>query len=132
MKEQRYPIPPFNMETAQKKVKLAEDAWNTKNPEKVALAYTIDSEWRNRDEFINGREEIKKFLEKKWEKELNYKLKKELWAFSGNRIAVRFEYKWSNSEGQWFRSYGNENWEFDEHGLMSKRYASINDIAIDG
>lgn len=132
MKEKRYPIPPFNMETAQKKVKLAEDAWNTKNPEKVASAYTIDSEWRNRDEFINGRDEIKKFLEKKWEKELNYKLKKELWAFSGSRIAVRFEYKWSNSEGQWFCSYGNENWEFDKHGLMSKRYASINDIAIDG
>ncbi|MFI0429313.1 DUF1348 family protein [Mariniflexile sp. HMF6888] len=131
MKENRYPIPPFNMETAQQKVKLAEDAWNTKDPEKVALAYTIDSEWRNRDEFINGQDEIKKFLEKKWKKELNYKLKKELWAFSGNRIAVRFEYEWSNSEGQWFRSYGNENWEFDEHGFMSKRYASINDLSID-
>lgn len=112
-------------------MKLAEDAWNTKNSEKVASAYTIDSEWRNRNEFINGQDEIKKFLEKKWKKELNYKLKKELWAFSDNRIAVRFEYEWSNSEGHRFRSYGNENWEFDENGFMSKRYASINDLSID-
>lgn len=122
--------PPFTAETAAQKVQLAEDAWNTKNPEKVSLAYTIDSEWRNRNEFVNGREEIKAFLTRKWEKEKNYKLKKELWAFTENRIAVRFEYEWQDASGQWFRSYGNENWEFNEEGLMKKRFASINDLAI--
>jgi hypothetical protein len=109
---------------------MAEDAWNSKNPEKVALAYTVDSEWRNRNLFINGREEIIAFLTAKWQKELNYKLKKEYWAHTDNRIAVRFEYEWQDETGQWFRSYGNENWEFDENGLMQKRYASINDLAI--
>jgi len=128
--EQKLPLPPFTAETAQQKVQMAEDAWNSKDPARVSLAYTIDTEWRNRDLFINGREEVKAFLTAKWEKELDYKLKKELWAFTGNRIAVRFEYEWHNEEGQWFRSYGNENWEFDENGLMQKRYASINDLAI--
>jgi uncharacterized protein len=128
--EQKLPLPPFTLETAKQKIQMAEDAWNSKNPEKVALAYTKDSEWRNRDLFINGREEIINFLTKKWQKELDYKLKKEYWAHTENRIAVRFEYEWHNSDGQWFRSYGNENWEFDENGLMQKRYASINDIAI--
>lgn len=128
--EKRYPLPPFNLETARQKVQAAEDAWNTKNPEKVSNAYTIDTEWRNRSEFINGREEVKQFLQKKWEKEQGYKLKKELWAFMDNKIAVRFEYEWHDHEGAWFRSYGNENWEFDEHGYMQKRYASINDVAI--
>jgi len=126
----KFPIPPFDLDSALKKVKAAEDAWNTKDPEKVVLAYTPDSEWRNRSEFINGRSEIKLFLEKKWLKELDYKLKKELWAFTGNRIAVRFEYEWHDEKGQWYRSYGNENWEFDENGFMRKRYASINDISI--
>jgi len=109
---------------------MAEDAWNTKNPEKVSLAYTIDTEWRNRNLFINGREEVKSFLRGKWEKELEYKLKKELWAFTDNKIAVRFEYEWHDDSGQWYRSYGNENWEFDENGFMKKRFASINDLAI--
>ena len=127
---QKLPLPPFNLETATQKVQMAEDAWNTKDPEKVSLAYTIDTEWRNRDLFINGREEAKQFLTAKWEKELDYKLKKELWAFTDNKIAVRFEYEWRNNNGQWFRSYGNENWEFDENGFMKKRYASINDLAI--
>ena len=127
---QKPPLPPFNFETATQKVQMAEDAWNTKDPEKVSLAYTIDTEWRNRDLFINGREEAKKFLTGKWEKELDYKLKKELWAFTDNKIAVRFEYEWRNSNGQWFRSYGNENWEFDENGFMKRRFASINDLAI--
>lgn len=129
--EQKLPLPPFNLETARQKVQMAEDAWNAKNPERVSLAYTTGTEWRNRDQFINGREEVKTFLKAKWEKELDYKLKKELWTFSDNRIAVRFEYEWHNSKGQWYRSYGNENWEFDENGLMKKRYASINDLAID-
>ena len=129
--EQKPPLPPFNFETAIKKVQMAEDAWNTKNPEKVSLAYTIDTEWRNRNLFINGREEVKRFLTTKWEKELDYKLKKELWAFTDNKIAVRFEYEWHDSNGQWYRSYGNENWEFDENGFMKKRYASINDLEID-
>ncbi len=129
--EQRHPLPPFNMETALQKVKLAEDAWNSKDPERIALAYTIDTEWRNRSEFINGREAVKEFLKGKWKKELDYKLKKELWAFQENRIAVRFEYEFHNAEGQWFRAYGNENWEFDENGLMRKRFASINDLQID-
>ncbi|MBY0245677.1 MAG: nuclear transport factor 2 family protein [Sphingobacteriaceae bacterium] len=128
--EQKQPLPPFNFETATQKVKMAEDAWNTKNPEKVSLAYTIDTEWRNRHLFINGREEVKEFLTAKWERELDYKLKKELWAFTDNKIAVRFEYEWHDNSGQWFRSYGNENWEFDENGLMKKRFASINDLTI--
>ncbi len=128
--EIKLPIPPFTMETALQKVQLAEDAWNTKDPEKVCLAYTIDTEWRNRTDFINGREEVKQFLKQKWEKELNYTLKKELWGFKENRMAVRFEYEWQNKTGQWFRSYGNELWEFNEQGLMQKRYASINDLAI--
>jgi nuclear transport factor 2 (NTF2) superfamily protein len=128
--ENRYPIPPFNMETALQKVQAAEDAWNTKDPEKVSLAYTIDTEWRNRTDFINGREEVKQFLTRKWEKELDYKLKKELWGFKENRMAVRFEYEWHDAAGQWYRSYGNELWEFDEKGYMQKRYASINDLPI--
>jgi nuclear transport factor 2 (NTF2) superfamily protein len=128
--ENRYPIPPFNMETALQKVQAAEDAWNTKDPEKVSLAYTIDTEWRNRTDFINGREEVKQFLTRKWEKELDYKLKKELWGFKENRMAVRFEYEWHDAAGQWYRSYGNELWEFDEKGYMQKRFASINDLPI--
>lgn len=127
---QKPPLPPFNFETATQKVQMAEDAWNSKDPEKVSLAYTVDTEWRNRDLFINGREEVKQFLTAKWEKELDYKLKKELWAFTDNKIAVRFEYEWRYTNGQWFRSYGNENWEFDENGFMKKRFASINDLAI--
>ncbi|MEC5142987.1 nuclear transport factor 2 family protein [Chitinophaga sp. 212800010-3] len=128
--EQRHPLPPFNFETARQKVQMAEDAWNTQDPVRVSLAYTINSEWRNRSSFVNGREEIVKFLTAKWEKEHAYKLKKELWAFTGNRIAVRFEYEFHDDKGQWFRAYGNENWEFDENGLMQKRYASINDVPI--
>ena len=128
--EIKLPIPPFNMETALQKVQLAEDAWNTKDPEKICLAYTIDTEWRNRTEFINGRDEVKQFLKRKWENELNYKLKKELWGFKENRMAVRFEYEWHSKDGQWFRSYGNELWEFNENGLMQKRFASINDLQI--
>ena len=128
--EQRHPLPPFTMETALEKVQLAEDAWNSKDPERICLAYTIDTEWRNRTDFINGREAVKVFLKHKWEKELNYKLKKELWGFRENRMAVRFEYEYQNADGQWFRAYGNENWEFDENGLMRKRYASINDLPI--
>ncbi len=128
--EQKLPLPPFNFDTATQKVQMAENAWNTKDPEKVCLAYTIDTEWRNRDQFINGREGVKQFLIAKWNKELEYKLKKELWAFTDNKIAVRFEYEWHDQNGQWFRSYGNENWEFDENGLMKKRFASINDLPI--
>lgn len=128
--EQKLPIPPFTFETATQKVQLAEDAWNSRNPERVSLAYTVDTEWRNRSEFINGREEVVKFLSAKLQNELNYKLKKELWAYTENRIAVRFEYEYHDLNGQWFRAYGNENWEFDEHGLMEKRFASINDIPI--
>lgn len=122
--------PPFTYETALQKVQLAEDAWNSKDPEKVCLAYSLDTEWRNRAEFINGREQVKAFLQKKWEKELDYRLKKELWGFRENRMAVRFEYEWHDKAGQWFRSYGNELWEFDDEGLMRKRFASINDLAI--
>ena len=122
--------PPFTFETATAKVQAAEDAWNTRDPERVCLVYTIDTEWRNRTEFLSGREEIKAFLYRKWAKELDYKLKKELWGFRENRMAVRFEYEWRDSEDNWFRSYGNELWEFDEDGLMRKRYASINDLAI--
>ena len=129
--EQKFPLPPFTSETAAQKVQLAEDAWNSKDPERVSLAYTVDTEWRNRNLFINGREEAKAFLTAKWEKEFEYKLKKELWAFTDNKIAVRFEYEWRNSEGKWYRSYGNENWEFEENGLMARRYASINDLEID-
>ncbi len=128
--EQKLPLPPFNFETATQKVQLAEDAWNSQDPVRVSLAYTVNTEWRNRSEFVNGREEVVKFLSTKWQKELSYKLKKELWAFTENRIAVRFEYEYRNKDGQWFRAYGNENWEFDENGLMQKRFASINDLAI--
>lgn len=129
--EQRHPLPPFTLETALKKVQLAEDAWNSKDPEKVAQAYTIDSEWRNRSTFINGRQQIIEFLTGKWERELDYKLKKELWAFTDNRIAVRYEYEFRNAEGLWFRAYGNENWEYDENGLMQRRFASVNDLQIE-
>lgn len=129
--EQKLPLPPFTEETAKQKVQLAEDAWNSKNPIKVSKAYTIDTEWRNRNMFINGREEVQNFLLNKWNNELHYKLKKELWAFNNNRIAVRFEYEYQNKEGQWYRAYGNENWEFDTNGLMQKRYASINDLKIE-
>ena len=128
--EQKFPLPPFNIETAQQKIQLAKDAWNSKDPERVSKAYTVDSEWRNRDLFINGREEIIVFLTRKWAKELNYKLKKEYWAHTENRIAVRFEYEYQLVTGEWFRAYGNENWEFDENGLMQKRFASINDLEI--
>lgn len=128
--EKRFPLPPFSLETAKQKIQLAEDAWNSQDPERVSLAYTTDSEWRNRNEFINGRAEIVVFLSKKWQKELNYKLKKEYWAHTENRIAVRFEYEYQNQAGEWFRAYGNENWEFDDNGLMQKRFASINDLAI--
>lgn len=131
MMEPRYPLPPFTEETAKQKIQMAEDAWNSKDAERVAKAYTTDSEWRNRDRFINGREEIVVFLKEKWAKELNYKLKKEYWAHAGNRIAVRFEYEYHTADGQWYRAYGNENWEFDAHGYMAKRYASINDLAIE-
>jgi uncharacterized protein len=129
--EQKLPLPPFDMEKALLKVQLAEDAWNSKDPERVALAYTIDTKWRNRTDFINGRQEVKDFLSKKWEREIDYKLKKELWGFRENRMAVLFEYEYRNTDGQWFRAYGNENWEFDENGLMRKRFASINDLPID-
>ena len=128
--EQRPPLPPFTEATARQKIQMAEDAWNSKDPERVAKAYTEDSEWRNRSEFITGRDEIVAFLTRKWAKELDYKLKKDYWAHGDNRIAVRFEYEWHDAQGNWFRSYGNENWEFDENGLMRKRYASINDVAI--
>jgi nuclear transport factor 2 (NTF2) superfamily protein len=128
----RPPLPPFTLETARQKVQAAQDAWNTRDPEKVCLAYTLDTEWRNRTEFINGREEVKRFLERKWKKELNYRLRKELWGFRENRMAVSFEYEWHDQSGQWFRSYGNELWEFAGNGLMARRYASINDLAIDG
>jgi len=130
MTDKRHPLPPFTVETAKEKVQLAENAWNTKDAEKVSKAYTIDTEWRNRNTFLNGREEVIEFLNQKWKKELNYKLKKELWCFTENRIAVRFEYEWHDKVGQWFRSYGNEMWEFDENGYMKKRYASINDLPI--
>jgi uncharacterized protein len=123
-------VPPFTRETAIQKVRLAEDAWNSRNPEKVALAYTPDSRWRNRAEFVNGRQEIVSFLARKWTRELDYRLIKELWAFTNNRIAVRFAYEWHDDSGNWFRSYGNENWEFDESGLMRVRLACINDLPI--
>lgn len=129
--EQKPPFPPFTLESAKQKVRLAEDAWNSRDPEKVSLAYTPNSEWRNRSAFPVGREQIKNFLEEKWQKEQGYRLVKELWTFAENRIAVRFAYEWHDDTGQWYRSYGNENWEFDENGLMKKRYASINDLLID-
>lgn len=128
--EQRPPLPPFTRETAIQKVRLAEDAWNTREPGRVALAYTPDSHWRNRAEFISGREAIVAFLTRKWARELDYRLIKELWAFEGNRIAVRFAYEWHDDSGNWFRAYGNENWLFDENGLMAVRHASINDVPI--
>ena len=128
--EARPPLPPFTRETAAQKVRMAEDGRNSRDPERVAMAYTVDSRWRNRAEFPVGREEIRAFLARKWQGEGEYRLIKELWAFEGNRIAVRFAYEWQDAAGQWFRSYGNENWEFDEHGLMALRYASINDLAI--
>lgn len=128
--EQKHPLPPFTKETALEKIQKAEDAWNSQNPELVSKAYTVDSEWRNRSIFINGREEIVDFLTEKWNNEKNYKLKKEYWSHSNNRIAVRFEYEYQNEKDTWFRAYGNENWEFDENGLMKKRFASINDIEI--
>jgi len=124
MEKSRPPVPPFTLETAMQKVRMAEDAWNTCDPEKVSLAYTIDSAWRNRSVFINGREEIVEFLQKKWARELDYRLIKELWAFRDSRIAVRFAYEWHDESGKWFRSYGNENWEFNESGLMQRRIAS--------
>ncbi|RKR05067.1 hypothetical protein C8C83_4396 [Flavobacterium sp. 90] len=126
----RYPIPPFTLETAIEKIQLAEDSWNSKDPYRVSQGYTADSEWRNRHLFINGTEEIVTFLTGKWSKELDYKLKKEYWAHTDNRIAVRFEYEYHNEEGQWFRAYGNENWEFNEDGLMQRRFACINDLPI--
>lgn len=126
----RFPVPPFTFETAVQKVRVAEDAWNGRDPERVALAYTPNSQWRNRNEFIDGRAQIVAFLTRKWAKELEYRLIKELWVFCDNRIAVRFAYEWHDKNGQWFRSYGNENWEFDEDGLMRMRLASINDLAI--
>ena len=126
----RPPFPPFDATTAAQKVRMAEDAWNTRSPEKVALAYTPDSVWRNRSEFLSGREAIVQFLTRKWNKELEYRLIKEVWAFHGSRIAVRFAYEWHDDSGHWFRSYGNENWEFNEHGFMRRRLASINDLPI--
>jgi uncharacterized protein len=127
----RPPLPPFTLETAAQKVQAAEDAWNTRDPERVAAAYTADSVWRNRDLFVSGRDEIVAFLTAKWERELDYALRKSLWTFAGNRIAVRFQYECHDATGQWFRSYGNELWEFDDHGLMRRREASINDVPID-
>ncbi|HJQ47265.1 MAG TPA: nuclear transport factor 2 family protein [Amycolatopsis sp.] len=130
MPEDRPPYPPFTHETAVQKVQAAEDAWNTRDPQRVALAYTPDSRWRNRDVFVNGREEIVAFLTRKWERELSYALRKSLWGFHEDRIAVRFQYEWHDAEGQWWRSYGNELWEFDARGLMRRREASINDVGI--
>ncbi|MGQ4273079.1 nuclear transport factor 2 family protein [Terrihabitans sp. B22-R8] len=130
MSEARPPFPPFTRETAIQKVRAAEDGWNSRDPEKVALAYTPDSRWRNRNEFLNGRAEIVDFLTRKWQREQEYRLIKELWGFTQDRIAVRFAYEWRDADGNWFRSYGNENWEFAENGLMRARFASINDLAI--
>jgi len=129
--EKKYPLPPFTEATAKQKIQAAEDAWNSKDPIKISKAYSEDSEWRNRNQFINGRQEIVDFLSDKWNTELEYKLKKEYWAHTDNKIAVRFEYEYHNDQGQWFRAYGNENWEFDSNGLMAKRYASINDLTIE-
>ncbi len=130
METTRPPLPPFSLASATEKVRLAENGWNSRIPEKVALAYTPDSEWRNRSEFVNGREAIVGFLTRKWQRELEYRLIKELWAFTENRIAVRFAYEWHDDSGNWFRSYGNENWEFEANGLMQRRFASINDAPI--
>lgn len=129
--EKRLPLPPFDEESAKQKVRMAENGWNLKNPQKISMAYSANSQWRNRDLFINGRDEIVSFLQNKYAKELDYKLCKELWAYTDNKIAVRFAYEWHDEKGQWYRSYGNENWEFDENGLMKVRFASINDLAID-
>jgi len=129
--EKKFPLPPFTEKTAKEKVQLAEDAWNSQNPEKVSMAYSIDTVWRNKSEFINGREGVVTFLSNKWQQELNYKLKKELWAFTDNKIAVRFEYEFQNKDNQWFRAYGNENWAFNKDGLMEERYASINYLSIE-
>ncbi|GAA5013657.1 nuclear transport factor 2 family protein [Massilia kyonggiensis] len=128
--EPRPPLPPFTRKTAIQKVRLAEDGWNSRDPEKVALAYTPDSQWRNRAEFVTGREQIVQFLDRKWKKELDYRLIKELWAVEGNHIAVRYAYEWHDDSGNWFRTFGNENWEFDENGLMQRRYACLNDMPI--
>lgn len=128
---QRLPIPPFTQETAIQKVQAAEDGWNSKDPEKVSMSYTEDSTWRNRAQFINGRQEIQSFLTQKWENELDYKLKKELWSYTDNKIAVKFEYEWHDKDGQWYRSYGNELWNFDEDGFMQERFATINDSKIE-
>ncbi|MEU8510561.1 nuclear transport factor 2 family protein [Kitasatospora sp. NPDC048722] len=130
MSAQRPPLPPFTTQTAHEKVRAAEDGWNTRDPQRVALAYTSGSRWRNRAEFVTGREEITAFLTRKWEREHEYRLIKELWAHDGHRIAVRFAYEWRDASGQWYRSYGNENWEFDDDGLMAHRHASINDLPI--
>ena len=127
---QRAPLPPFTLETAIQKVRLAEDGWNRRDPEKVAQAYSLDTQWRNRAEFIHGRAEVLQFLNRKWSKELEYRLIKEIWAFTDNRIAVRYAYEWHDDSGNWFRSYGNENWEFDANGLMTHRHASLNDLPI--
>ncbi len=129
--EMKPPLPPFTLETAKKKVQAAEDAWNSRDPERVSLAYTPDSEWRNRDEFFVGRDAIREFLTRKWQKELDYRLMKELWAFTGNKISVRFEYEWHDAAGQWFRTHGNEHWEFADNGLMRRRDMSANDVRID-
>jgi uncharacterized protein len=126
----RPPLPPFSVETAAQKARMAEDAWNSRDPARVALAYTPDTRWRNRAEFVRGRGAVEQFLTRKWHRELDYRLIKEVWAYHGNRIAVRFAYEWHDDSGHWFRSYGNENWEFDEHGLMDVRHASINDLPI--
>jgi len=131
MTEQRPPLPPFNFETARQKARLAEDAWNSRDPARVSLAYTIDSKWRNRAEFPTGRGEIVEFLTRKWRRELDYRLIKELWTFADDRIAVRFAYEWHDDAGNWYRSYGNENWRFDANGLMDRRFASINDMPIE-
>ncbi|WP_395320641.1 DUF1348 family protein [Variovorax sp. UC74_104] len=128
--ESRPPLPPFTLESAIQKVQAAEDAWNSRDPVRVSLAYTPGTEWRNRADFVNGREQVVEFLSRKWTRELDYRLKKQLWAFMDNRIAVRFEYEWHDDSGQWYRSHGNENWEFAENGLMQRRYASINDQPI--
>lgn len=128
--ESRPPLPPFDAESATQKVRLAEDAWNSRDPKRVSLAYTVDSVWRNRAEFVNGRDQIVAFLQRKWAKELDYRLVKEFWIALGNRISVRFAYEWRDDSGSWFRAYGNENWEFDEFGLMRRRIASINDLPI--
>lgn len=130
MEAPRPPLPPFTLESATQKVQAAEDAWNSRDPVRVSLAYTPDTEWRNRAEFVNGREQVVEFLSRKWARELDYRLKKQLWAFMDNRIAVRFEYEWHDDSGHWYRSHGNENWEFAENGLMRRRYASINDQPI--